>query len=136
VAILKEKLRTAPAADPKRITKLIADLDSDDFETRKKASEALEGIPQAEPELKKALANNPSPEQKRRIEALLATRKAGNVDAEQLRETRAIEALELMATPEAKDLLETLAKGPADASLTRECKATLERLARKDPKVP
>jgi WD40 repeat protein len=133
VDVIKDKLRATPPADPKRIAKLIADLDSDDFETRKKASQALEGIPQAVPELKKALTNNPSPEQKRRIDALLAAYTGETVNVDELRESRALEALELMATPEAKALLETLAKGPADAPLTRECKAALERLARKTP---
>ena len=132
VEAIKEKLQPGPPADPKRVTKLIADLDNEDFDTREKASEALAGIPDAEPELKKALENNPSVEKKRRIEALLENRKPGVVGADQIREARAVEALEMIGTGEAKQLLEKLAKGSEDATLTQECKAALDRLGKRD----
>jgi WD40 repeat protein len=131
VEVLKGKLQPGPPADPKRIAKLVADLDNEDFDTREKASEALAGIPEADMELKKALENNPSVEKKRRIEALLENRKPGVVGADQIREARAVELLEMIGTPEAKQLLEKLAKGSDDSTLTQDCKAALDRLSKR-----
>jgi hypothetical protein len=73
---------------------------------------------------------------RRRIEAILDSRKPGLANPERVREARAVEALELVGSPEARELLEKLTKGPADATLTQDAKAALDRLSRKESARP
>jgi hypothetical protein len=71
VAFLKANL-LAVKADRKRVARLIADLDSDQFAGREKAQQELEYLGKyIKDDLKKALENNPSPETKKRLEHLL-----------------------------------------------------------------
>jgi WD40 repeat protein len=130
VPFLKAHLRPAMATDAKRITRLLADLDSEEFAVREKAAGEIEEMGEAtEPALRKLLAGKPSSEVRRRAEELL-----GKLDParspELLRVVRALEVLEGIGTPEAKKLLTDLAKGSPEARLTREAKATLDRLGR------
>jgi WD40 repeat protein len=136
VESLAMHLEPGAPTDAKRIDKLIADLDNDDFDTREKASEALANMPEADEALKKALEGKPSLEMRRRIEVILDGRKPGTANAERVREARAIEALELVGSPEARSLLEKLTKGPAEASLTQDAKAALDRLSKKETMRP
>jgi RNA polymerase sigma factor (sigma-70 family) len=130
VRFLKDHLRPAAAADAKRIDRLLADLDSEEFAVRDKAAKALEQMGDAaEPALRKLLAGRPSADVRRRAEELLAGfGPAGS--PEQLRGARALEVLEHVGTDEAKKLLEELARGAPEARLTREAKAALDRLKR------
>jgi Tol biopolymer transport system component len=126
LGLLRERLRPVPAADAKRLERLLADLDSDRFVTREQAAEELAKLRDtAEPALRRALKGSPSPEVRRRVEDLLA-----KLEQAHLESARAIEVLEHLATPEARRVLQTLAEGAAGASLTEEAKASLERLAR------
>jgi RNA polymerase sigma factor (sigma-70 family) len=118
-----------PFAKP--LAHLIADLDSDDFATRQRATEELaKAGDQALPAYRKALEGKPSLELRRRLEELLA--KAGpswwEASGERLRSLRAVEVLELAGTKESRELLATLASGAEGARLTEEAKAALERL--------
>ncbi len=114
--------------DVARLARLIADLDSDQFETRRRASQALEHLNEsAIPALRKALAARPSAEVRRRLEEILE-RLEGPLPAERLREVRAIEVLEHQATQVAIALLRSLAQGAPGARLTEEARASLERL--------
>jgi hypothetical protein len=135
VSFLRERLRPAAAVDAKRVDRLIADLDSEEFAAREKAARELEELGDAaEPALRRLLGNKPSAEASRRAEALLERLDLAR-SPERLRVVRALEVLEHAATPEAKKLLGELAKGAPDAWLTREAKATLERL-NKQPRLP
>jgi WD40 repeat protein len=131
-ALVKAKLppvkgKGATAAE---IDKLIADLDSDDFDRREAAAKALSELgPAAAAALAKALQGEPTVEKKRRAEELLEALRAKGPSAEMVRPTRALELLERAGTPEAKQVLEELAKGDPEAPLTRQAKATLKRLA-------
>jgi RNA polymerase sigma factor (sigma-70 family) len=128
VALVKEKLRPAQADDDPRIERLIAGLDSDPFAVREKAAADLEGLGDgAEPTLRNALAGDPSPEARRRIEHLL-----GKLETSPrvLQERRAVETLEHIATSEAGQVLQALARGAPGARLTQEAKASLDRLNR------
>jgi WD40 repeat protein len=131
VPLLRRKLRPA-AADEARVTRLIADLDSDRFPVREQAAQELEQIGDiAEPALRKALASPPSAEVRRRAGQLLE-KLGGPVTAPgALRELRAVEVLEHIGTPAAREVLESLARGAPGARLTREARASLERLARR-----
>ena len=128
---LREHLKPVPKADEMRIARLIADLDSDTFAVREKATHDLEAMAEsAEPALRKVLAGKPSLELRRRVEPIV-----NNLDnwpatsSASLRDWRALEVLEQLDTPEARQLLQKLTDGVPEARLTREAKATLQRLA-------
>lgn len=77
-AVRKARTQAKPAApmDAPRIRALIADLGSDQFDTREKATRELEEQgAHAHGELRKALEGDPSPEARRRIAKLLPTEK-------------------------------------------------------------
>jgi hypothetical protein len=133
VALLKERLRPAAAADAKRIDRLLGDLDSDDFALREKATKELDELgDSAEPALRKVLARKPSAEVRQRAEALLEKLDLAR-SPERMRGVRALDVLEHVGTPEAKRLLEELAKGAPEARLTREAQGSLDRLNRRAP---
>jgi RNA polymerase sigma factor (sigma-70 family) len=125
---LREHVKPAAVPDARQVEKLIADLDSDDFGTREKASAGLKKLGAlAAPALKKALADNPSAEVRLVAEELL--RRAGDAAAagDDLRLCRAVEALERMGTPEACAVLKALARGAPGARVTAAAAAALER---------
>ena len=133
IAFLRKHLWPVPAVDEKRVARLIADLDSDDFATRQKASVELEKLGElALPAYRRALDGKPSLEPRRRLEDLQTKANVAwwDVSSERLRSLRAIEALELAGTEEARDVLKTLAAGAEGARLTEEAKAALNRLQR------
>jgi hypothetical protein len=126
---LKAKLKPVPAVDSKRLTQLIADLDSDVFANREKATKELQNLGEAaEPALNNAFANPPSLEVKRRVREVLDRLTGLQTSPERLQKLRAIEALEHMGTPEARVLLQALANGALEARSTREAVAALQRL--------
>jgi WD40 repeat protein len=126
VPLLEGRLRAVPAADAKRVAQLLADLDSDAFETRDRAARELQELGDtAEPPLRRALAGKPSAEVRRAIGTLLSGLEGGE---ERRRARRALEVLEYVGTAEARQLLRGLAKGAPEAWLTREAQAAAERL--------
>jgi WD40 repeat protein len=132
VAYLGEHLRPAAAPDTGRIARLIADLDADQFAVREKAAVELEALGEsAEPALRKALTNKPSPELRRRIDQILDGSLWPTLPPHQLQALRAVAVLEHVGSPEARKVLETLAHGAPTDQLTRDAQASLERLARR-----
>lgn len=130
-ALLRERIKPTPAADPKRLAKLVADLDGDTFAAREGAVKELEKLDdRAAQALREALAAGSSPEARRRIAALLKrlAHEAREPSAERVRQLRALEALEMAGTDGARRLLGALAKGAPGAWLTEEAKASLGRL--------
>ena len=128
-AILLAKGRLRPALEPnaQQFTRWIADLDNNVFAVRDTASRELAKMGEhAETALHKALAGNPSPEARQRIEQLL--RKLERPSSELLRDLRAVEVLEQIGNSEAKNVLEKLAGGAERFQLTKEAKASLDRL--------
>jgi hypothetical protein len=127
---LQGYLKPVLPADARRIDRLIAELDSDDFPVRERATRELVEIGEAaEPALRRVLADKPSLEVRRRVEPMvkdLERRTATCSTA--LRDWRAVEVLEYLGTPEARQLLQRLAGGVPSALLTREAKAALQRL--------
>jgi WD40 repeat protein len=133
VPFLQERLRRAAAVEV-RASRLIADLDSDDFDVREKASSELEGLgPEAAFPLRLALQGSPSPEVRTRIEKAL--RKLKTSQEEQGFQPQSVwlslAVLEEVGTPAARQVLEELAKGPAKSTVTREAAAALERLTKR-----
>jgi hypothetical protein len=128
VPFLSRNVQPAAAPEPERLNRLLAQLDSDQFEERESAAEALEELGElAGPTLRAALAGQPSAEVRRRVGRLLGKLDAPPSAPGRRREIRAVEVLERAGTPEARRLLEKLAKGAPAARLTREAKAALER---------
>jgi hypothetical protein len=135
VALFRDQLRPVIAADPQRVAKLLADLDSNAFAVRDNASKELQKMGEtALSSVHKALAGQPSLEVRRRLEQLLET--LSGSPAEQVYTVRAVEVLEQIGSPEARRLLETLASGVPEARLKREAKASLQRLDHKSAVVP
>jgi RNA polymerase sigma factor (sigma-70 family) len=128
---LRGRVRSHPTAAAGLTRGLLADLDGDSFERREAAVKRLKELGlQAEPALRAALRAKPSPEQRRRIEAVLAAlpQAPQPPSAEELRQLRAVIVLERIGSPEARRLLEEVAKGPGPARLTRQALAALSCL--------
>jgi RNA polymerase sigma factor (sigma-70 family) len=131
VPFLAERLGQLPTADAPQTQRLIADLDSDEFAVRERASGELARLGErAEPALRQALERGPSPEGRRRIQDLLGKLDAAGSSPGTLSTVRAVEALEHAGTAEARQLLAKLARGAPGVRLTREAQAALGRLAR------
>src|SRR5262249_43726271 len=112
-----------------RVSRLIGELNSDDYPARVRATQELEKrIDQAEPALRAALHEKPAPEVRRRVEQLLEKAEPAR-SPERLRGVRAVQALEYMSSPQAKELLQALAGGLAGSLQTRQANAALSRLA-------
>jgi WD40 repeat protein len=132
VAFLRERVKPVGDADLKKTRQLIAELDSDAFEAREKAFKQLEALGGAAlPAMREALAAKPSPEVRRRLEALLARVPQSAPSPEGLRRLRAVLVLEQVASPEARAVLTELGAGAPYAAETREAKAALARLNRR-----
>jgi hypothetical protein len=130
---LRPRLKAAlheVATQMSRTGSLIADLDSDSFARRDAAAKELEKLgAAAEPALRSALADQPSPEVRKRIEAIRS--KAGLLHSgELLRVNRVLGALEQIGSAEARQVLEEVAKGAPDDWLTLQAKEALERLGK------
>jgi WD40 repeat protein len=133
-ACLRKQLLLVPAADEKRLAKLIADLDSNQFAERKEASKALENLGEvAVGACSKALQGHPSAEVRRALEAVLEkeAKSASEPPPERMRALRGIEVLENIGTPESQQVLKSLAQGAPEARLTQEAKTSLKRLAKR-----
>jgi RNA polymerase sigma factor (sigma-70 family) len=132
LGLLRQRLQPIAPPDAKRLERLVAELDSDDFAVRQNASTELEKLGDlAAAACRKALAGKPALEMRRRLEALLDKQfaQARKPAPERLRVLRALEVLELVGTNEARQLLTNLAKGAPGAWLTEEAQAGLTRMA-------
>ncbi len=131
VPFFKHKLRPAQApVDPRKVARLIADLDNDQFAVRDRARKDLEKLGEsAAPLLRRALRDKPSVEAARRIDRLLKKGEGLAISPERLRLRRVLDILEDIGTPEARQVLQTLAGGAEGAWLTEEARDTLRRLA-------
>lgn len=129
VPFLDEQVRSSAAADRPRVQKLIADLDSDQFQAREGATKELKGLGEmALPALEKALTAGPSQETRRRLEDLLAERGGQIRSPEALRTVRAVEAMEHVGTAPVREFLEGLSKDLPDTWAAYQAKLALERL--------
>jgi RNA polymerase sigma factor (sigma-70 family) len=131
VPFLKQRLPPAGSVEAPRLTALLRELDSEDFQTRSRATAELERLGErAEPAVRKALGGRPALETRRRLEGLMEKIRGPIRDPSTLQAIRAVQVLEQVGTPDAQKVLEALARGVPEARLTREAKAALDRLAR------
>lgn len=127
VSLLAERLRYTPSAVAKQLASLIAQLDSEDFAVRERATTELLRLDwEAEPALRKALENKPSLETRQRVKQLLDDICKRVPSPKLLRMLRGIEILEQIGTREARRVIARLAEGTTRPA--REAKAALERL--------
>jgi WD40 repeat protein len=127
VPFLAKQLRPVPPVQRKRIEPLIADLNSESFVVRAKASRELESMGEiTEFALRQALTRKGSLEYKRRIENLLSKLNQAPT-GEQLRIIRALTVLERINNDACRKLLQTLAGGAPEGRLTREARGVLLR---------
>jgi WD40 repeat protein len=128
VPLLAAALNPAEPVGPRRLAKLTADLDSQQFAEREKATAELAKLADAaEPALRELLSGKPSPEARRRAEQVLEGLKTNTAPA-LLRGLRVVEVLEAIASPAARGELDRLAGGAAGVLLTREAHLALDRL--------
>ena len=122
VKFFAEKVKPVAALDPKRIQRLLADLDSDEFAVREAASKALLGLDeQAIPYLEATLKSTESLEVRLRVKRILEQRRRSrDSPRNRLRQIRAVMVLERIGDGESKNLLKRWAGGPAGALLTME----------------
>jgi RNA polymerase sigma factor (sigma-70 family) len=129
VKFFADKVKPVEALDPKRIQRLLADLDSNNFATREAATNALVGLDhQVNPYLEKALKSADTLERRSRVRRIIEQRQAAPPTLEQIRQLRAVMILELIRDGDSKRLLKQWASGPAGALLTMEAVAALKRL--------
>jgi len=118
------------ADEERRIGRLIADLDSEVYIVREKASDELKELGEAAmAQLRRALAAKPSLEARTRIERLLAELDSPihRFGGEPLRRIRAIHVVAEIDSKNSTALLEAIAGGDPGARETREAKSALDR---------
>ena len=126
-AFLRQKMSPAKEPDKARLEQLIAELDSDRFEVRTTAERVLAEFGElAAPALEAASKAASSPEQRKRLDRLLAELKKG-LSPPQLQQLRAVQALELANSAEARQVLRDWAGGAPGARLTMEAREALDR---------
>jgi WD40 repeat protein len=131
VRLLRAKYPPVPAVLPKEWKKLIATLDSPRFNDREAASKRLKELGRsAFGPLRRALKGNPSPEQIRRIEAVLSELESSlrRPEGEDLRAVRAVAVLEACVTDDAFRLLSDWAERGSTPLLANEAARAVERL--------
>jgi WD40 repeat protein len=130
LAQLKARVHSVVKPNPKQVAKLIADLSSEEFALRTKATKALyelgDGVERAMREAQKAF---PTLEASRRLAQILKKLEADQTGMEKeiVRKLRAIDALEQMGTPEARRFLEVLAKETPNARVEEAAAAAQRR---------
>ncbi len=130
---LKGQLAGAKVPDSERIARLIKDLNDDQFDVRENAEKELDKMgADARAAVRAALASDPPPEARRRLQGLLDRHKEAAAGTEEVRGGRAVEALERSGAPEAVDVLRALAKEASEAAVKKQAAAALDRLARKE----
>jgi hypothetical protein len=133
VALLRRELKPVPAAPTDdALDRTFADLDSQDFTTREKASRRLAELGElAVPGVRQRLEKTESAEVRKRVLAFLGRFEPAPLWPDRLRQLRGVELLEGIGTPAAREVLAELAKGSAAAPLSGEAAAALERLRRR-----
>ena len=133
VPLLKDRLHAFPDFRA-RVDALVRPLGDDDFGVRERATGQLAAVgPDAGSALRKAVADDPSPEVRQRAERLLKRIPASVAERTTPTEARAVEVLEKIGTPEAREVLAALAARELDSPVKREAAAALVRLRSAKP---
>jgi hypothetical protein len=129
---LGERMK-APAGTPAaKLAQWIADLESDEYETRTAAMKELDKVGgEAADLLKQTAAKSSSPEARKLAKELLGRLDSTAVRTDDVTVARAVEFLENAGTPGARALLEKWAAGPAGNKLTVEAGLAVNRNRKK-----
>src|SRR5262249_53899935 len=112
IALFRQRLRRVSEAEGRPLRRLVAHLDSDNFDLRRKASKRLLQIPlEWVPLLHGSLNSTPPLEVYRRIEKPLAQMGVRSWSPDMLLRLRGVQILEETPPPEARRILQALAKG-------------------------
>jgi hypothetical protein len=131
VTFLQKALRPVAPRSVRRVSRLVRDLDNDEFLPREAAIKELAVIGDSfRPTLYEGLAPPRSLESYRNLERVLQRLEGKVPPAPRLQTYRAVEFLEYLATPSAIKLLEHLGNGAAGASLTEDSRKALQRIRR------
>jgi WD40 repeat protein len=130
VPLLGDRLRPAGPPDPRQLARLIAELDSEAFQTRQQAVADLEKLGEGVLPSLRLLEGKPTAEARRGMEEVVERLAGPASTPERVRLIRAVAVLEQIGTPEARKVLQRLAEGMPEALLTQEAKAALFRLMR------
>src|SRR5262249_34133517 len=123
--LLRDRLHPATPLDPDRVRPHIANLASNDFTVRQRATKELERLGEGgRPVLRGGLGFPPALDERPALEG------GGRLPIS-LRALRAVEVLERLATDDARTLLKRLAEGVPGVRLTQEAQTALERMARR-----
>jgi len=129
VPFLRSQLKPAVAADLAKIERWIADLGSEQFTVRQRATKELKNAgEQVKAPIAKAMQSNPSLEACRRLESILDAIASAVPGPATLQAVRAITVLEKIGSTEARQVLETLSKGAPGARETLEAQQALAKL--------
>jgi hypothetical protein len=132
VPLLAERLQPVPRPDERKVQRWLADLDSDQFRMRERASAELTRLQEAARQaLQGAAARELSAEARRRVERLLTKLDETETATERLQMLRAVEVLERVGSPAARGVLQTLSEGQPEARKTEEARTALQRLTRR-----
>jgi WD40 repeat protein len=130
---LKRQLLGRKSPDIARFKRWIVGLDDDDFDVREGASaELAKALPSAWPLLRASIADNPSAEAHRRIEALLSRPDSYKLTPETIQDLQALEVLESFGPAASEEMVRKLAAGNYDPSVVADAKAIRKRQAVKD----
>jgi HEAT repeat protein len=139
VKMLSEKLVVPGATPADKVSRLIADLGNEDYQTRRAAVNGLIGIGgEASDAVRHAAEKSPNPEVRKLAEEALAKMEATPTGPDDLRAIRAVEVLEHLArsepaNAEARELLKKWSAGPRGHRTTVEAAAALARIAPPKP---
>jgi hypothetical protein len=124
-ALIGDLMRTTPAD----IDGWIAGLDDDRFAAREAAAARLRSVGTAAvPQMQAALNRSPSPEKRRRLEAIVGAIREAPVPSDWLFAIRGRMVLEQIGTPEARKLLDEWAAADPRARPEAEARAVVERV--------
>jgi hypothetical protein len=128
VEFLQQRLKHQAIPGGDQVAALLADLENNRFVVRERAAHVLAQTESARPALMAALAANPGPEARRRLETILTKLAHPQRSAELKRTWRAIWVLEQVGSHRAIALLTTLANGNPQSWQADEARAALRRL--------
>jgi HEAT repeat protein len=129
LAWINEHVKPATVVDPRRVAKLIEDLNDNQYRVRQNATAELLQIGDlVVPAIDKALSARPTLETLRRLQDTRKRLVSPVLKGEQLRMSRAVEVLERIGTTQARHQLEKLAGGAPGAMLTKQARAAFARL--------
>jgi hypothetical protein len=128
LAFLSQQVKPVRDADSAFICAMVRDLASENPQVRDASTKELDKVADlGENILRDSLKKDPDPEQRRRIELLLADLAAW-ANPERIQALRMIEVLESIGSKDARAALAMLASGAPAAWITREAKRSLARL--------